>query len=111
MSIIIGWRIWYTEGRVYDSQMTTWEKLPDDGVLCICYYFSDTTPAGLPLRRVDSGADYYFKAGDVYGSNNDPPEIILARYPDANIKRGKWTTLDEMNSAEQEMMRANTWPL
>lgn len=89
----IKWTVWYDGGRRFDSSDTRWEDLPDDGVL---YVAVKRTQGYMGL----CGSDYYFKSGEIVGMNNDPPEDTLARYPGAVLKRGRWTTEDEMRDVE-----------
>lgn len=112
---VIGWRAWYADGSKYDSETTEWRDLPDDGVLIIVLYFDDKRPDGKPLRRINSGVDWYFKAtglkGSIYGLNNDTPEENKKRYgEDISLKQGKWTDEPIMYQAEKEAMEAVDWP-
>lgn len=83
-------RAWYTEGRVYEGHgYDDWCALPDDGVLTVMLYHADGT------RRVEQGNDYYWATPDgIYGHSDD--QQIEDRYPGASVKRGKWTTDEEM---------------
>lgn len=104
----VGWRIWYSEDRVYEGDAeTSWDALPDDGFLVAMIYFDNGT------RRIACGSDYYFSfltpKGPVYGQTNDPPEAILARYPQGKIKRGLWVSDHEMKAAETAAMSAKKW--
>jgi hypothetical protein len=106
---IIGWRAWYTGGRTFDSATTEWEDLPDDGVVLIMLYQDVRDSSNFFLRRGMSGADYYFKSGDIYGSGFHDDEIPR-RYPGASIKRGKWTTEEEMYAVTEEANRERFVP-
>lgn len=112
---VIGWRAWYADGSKYDSKTTNWRDLPDDGVLIIVLYFDDKRPDGKPLRRINSGVDWYFKArglkGSIYGLNNDTSEENKKRYgEDVLLKQGKWTDESIMYQAEKEATEAVDWP-
>jgi hypothetical protein len=61
-------------GRVFRSDSTSWEELPEDGALAFALCESTCSPDGNHTRQVMSGYDWYFKAGDVYGSNNHGEE-------------------------------------
>lgn len=106
-----GLRAWYADGSVHTAPPGHWAALPDDGVLAIVLYFDETTPAGLPLRRIMSGHDFYFKApgpgGEIYGESHsqritEPTADILRRYPGASVKYGKWTDDDTMRRVDKE---------
>ena len=91
---IVAWRAWYTNGRVYDSETTRWEDLPETGVLFIRLYYR-TRPYG----RYMSGSDYYWRSvdGAIYAHDH----VLSAQIPqecwDASlVKRGEWTTDQEM---------------
>lgn len=106
----VGWLAWYTEGRRYSSDETAWDDLPDDGALLFVVYFDRTTPGGVRHKRILSGADYYFRQGPLLADTNDPPDEIRRRYPGAVIKRGKWTTDDDMARVLAEAKSAMTQP-
>lgn len=111
---VIGWRAWYADGSKYDSKTTKWKDLPDDGVLIIVLYLDGKRPDGKPLRRINSGVDWYFKAkglkGPIYGLNNDTPEENKKRYgEDISLKQGKWTDESIMYHAEKEATEAVDW--
>lgn len=110
------WVAWYTEERVFYSKNISWEDLPGDGVLFIMLYLdtynlnSKQYPMtvyigkGIQLRREMSGFDWYFKQGDLYGSNNDSLEENQIRYPTAIFKRGKWTTDEKFKQIEAKAL-------
>lgn len=80
---IIGWRAWYTEERVYDSDSTRWEQLPRQGALVFVFYLPTNGK-----RHIMQGQDYYWKHGDCFDCDNDigklPPGI-----DGRNVKMGK----------------------
>lgn len=97
---VVGWKAWYTNGRKFDSSQTSWSDLPDDGAILIQLYFDKRGERSrLPYRRVFLGDDYFWHVPpDLWGSCRHAemtPEEICERYPDAMIKRGKWTSEDE----------------
>lgn len=110
MKEAIGWRAWYTGGRVFSSNETAWRDLPDDGVLVVRVYLNDKT------SRLMSGADYYFKTVDesgeqpIYGQGVFNPQETMqelaARYPGVAVKRGRWTTDGGMHWADSESIAA-----
>lgn len=102
---IVGWRVWYTEGRVFDSRNCQWQDLPDDGVLILYLYYDEWSGDGnVRHRQKFLGDDWYFHepGTDLFGSNNDSLEENRERYPDAIFKRGKWTSFSEFQAVQQE---------
>lgn len=93
------WRVWYDGGRVFSSEDTAWGDLPADGVQHVAVYLG-------PGRRDMAGCDYYFKAGEVIGANNDNPGDIAKRYPGASIKRGRYTTDEELERIQVEARKS-----
>ena len=95
---VAGWRVYYTDGREYDSTETSWADLPDDGVLLLRLYYDRHTDGGVRYTKSLSGDDHYFHVPGtaLFGCNNDPIDEIEARYPGAIVKRGMWTTQDDM---------------
>ena len=94
-----GWRAYYTGGREFGSDGHDWADLPDDGVLLLKLYYDEFTADGsVRYTKRLSGDDHYFHAPgtDLFGCNNDPIEDIHDRYPGVVVKRGKWTTREEM---------------
>lgn len=87
------WTIWYADGFVVSGLTDAdWAALPDDGVVVVRldYCSSDDERNG----RIIQGSDFYFMAPGlddwIYASTNESAEQILARYPQALIKRGQW---------------------
>ena len=109
---VADWKCWYDRGEVYSSRGFRWENLPDDGLQARVLYYDKTAPDGKPLRRIDSGADWYWVApseqGLIYGFSNDKPEEIVSRYPDAVLKRGRWTSEEMIYRVNDESARAVT---
>ena len=91
---IVGWIAYYADSSRYYSDETLWRALPDDGLQIVMLYQRDGNRAQL------SGYDRYFKAGNLYAGNNDPPDDIKRRYEiaDEDIKRGKWVTGVELEA-------------
>lgn len=103
---MIAWKAWYAGGRAYCSTGTRWVDLPDDGVLGFVVLFDHVSPQDERYRRFVSGSDLYWMVeieGDqtlCQGSHEDKP---AERYPGASIKRGRWTSDEEMWRVNQEM--------
>jgi hypothetical protein len=102
---IIGWRIWYDDGLTYNSREHAWKDVPDDGVLCRMLYFKDGS------RQIQQNYDFYFEAphssGIIYGAG-DHKDDIPKRYPDAEIKRGRWAPLGFYYTIVRQAMEALT---
>ncbi len=95
---VIGWHAWYADGSQYDSKDLTWCDLPDDGVVVIYLYKEGG------YRESMCGFDHYFKAGNVYGFNNDSIKEIKKRYPGASVKKGKWVSHEDMERIQQDAL-------
>lgn len=109
---VAGWRIWYTDDRVFDSDEADWRALPDDGVLTLVIYYDEFSGRDNSVRQrlILNGQDWYFydPGTDVFGANSDPLETNKERYPDAVFKRGKWTTRAEYERVRKRA-RDSTW--
>ena len=99
---VIGWATWYDNNRIFTSEDAVWEDLPDDGIQAIVLFQDDSS------KNVINGYDYYFKVGDIFGGNNDNPRDTAKRYPGAVIKRGRWTTTEEIHRINSEVL-ASQW--
>jgi hypothetical protein len=104
---VLAWKAWYRGGQAFCSTGREWDELPDEGVLGIVVLFDETGPgSNIPLRRMVSGSDLYW-ACEIdghwticQGAHEDRPE---KRYPGAIIKRGVWTSDEEMQRVNDEM--------
>jgi hypothetical protein len=104
---VLAWKAWYRGGQAFCSTGREWSELPADGVLGVVVVFDDRCPSsGVQLRRMVSGTDLYW-ACEIdghfticQGSHEDRPE---KRYPGASIKRGAWTSDEEMQRVNEEM--------
>lgn len=85
-----------------------WRGLPHDGLIAVMLFYDSTSAGGKRLRRMMSGSDYYFKMGEVYGASNETDDAIAARYPGAEIIRGKWVSDQEYHDAT-ERLREWVW--
>ena len=104
---VIAWKAWYRGGQAYCSPGTTWEDLPDEGVLGVMIAFDEFAPRSeTRLRRQMSGSDLYWscellgKFTLCQGQHEDKPE---KRYPGCSIKRGAWTSDEEMQRVNDDM--------
>ena len=106
------WKVWYSEGRTFDSRDMSWEDLPQDELQALIVYKSNGTP------KVVAGCDYYWLDGDEVKTDvvkTVPHETqrhamvpvvsheqrvieLQAENPDASIKWGKWQS-DEAQAA------------
>lgn len=97
---MIAWKAWFSGGRSWCSSGTPWEDLPEEGVIGVVIVFDDGT------RRNMTGSDMYWmvellgKPTLCQGLHDDRP---AERYPGASIKRGVWTSDEEMRRVLHEM--------
>jgi hypothetical protein len=109
---------WYTEGRsgTFECQtdadfVAQWTALPDDGVLAFKFYFDAKAPTRLSQNL--NGNDWYWiqptDNGIVFGHSDDTKEDILTRYPGALLKRGMWTTVNDIQRVISEQAAATYW--
>ena len=97
---VTGWKAWYRGGVAYCSNGYKWADLPDEGVIGVTIVFDNDH------RRFMTGSDFYWTAeilGELtfcQGLHDDFPEH---RYPGAIIKKGVWTTDDEMQLVLKKM--------
>lgn len=97
--MVVGWKLWYSDGTTYSSKQGTFTSAPDDGVVVMLEYEDGLAPSGGRLRRVHEGADWYFSDGDqLFGSNSDSLEENKQRYPNCVFKKGKWSSNLEYRS-------------
>ncbi len=109
---IVGWRVWYDDDSIIVGHtFADWEALPDDGVLYVKHYYDRDSRLGIPLTENQNACDYYFATpSGIYGASSDTWEDIQRRYPDASIKRGKWTTAEQMDAVAVRVHDANDRP-
>jgi hypothetical protein len=117
---VASWKAWYIGGRVFCSATHAWADLPDDGMLFLKLYFDERTPDGVQLGQNCSGDDWYWHVPgtDLYAHDSRQTRAEIARrysgtvgsgcfrwlrrwwarrqFAKRCIKRGKWTTPDEM---------------
>jgi len=109
---------WYTNGRsgTFECQtdadfISQWAALPDDGVLAFKFWFDAKNPTRLGQNL--NGNDWYWLQptdnGVLFGHSDDTQDEILARYPGAILKRGQWTTADEMQTVVAQQASATYW--
>lgn len=91
------WRAWFVIDnavKVFDGlSLDDFRALPDDGMEGMMLAFPDAT------RRNISGSDWYWALeginGPIYGQGFSPEYTsaadVVARYPGASVKRGKYT--------------------
>ena len=105
--MIIGWKIWYTDDRIFSSLDTKWEELPDDGVLFLVLYRDKTYMDNGVEKRYRTrlhAYDWYGSDGDqMFMGNNDTLERNKKRYPELIFKEGMWVSDDEFQKIEQHI--------
>ena len=103
--MIVGWKIWYTNNRVYSSHDITWEELPDDGVLFLILYRDQTYMDNGVEKRYRTrlhAYDWYGSDGDqMFMGNNDSLPRNKQRYPGLMFKEGIWVSDTEFSRIEQ----------
>jgi hypothetical protein len=102
---MIRWRAWYRGGQDFESADTKWEDLPSDGMLMAVILLDEYSEGGVRYRRIMMGSDWYWLC-ELEGritlcENNETPDKILERYPDAVLKRGAWTSDEEMERVKK----------
>jgi hypothetical protein len=112
----IAW--WYVNGVAGTADTPTdeellaaWRNLPDDGALAFKFFYDAKAPTRLAQHL--NGNDWYWlqptDSGVLFGHSDDAPEEIAARYPGAILKRGKWTTAEDMQRVVAEQAAASYW--
>ena len=107
---ILGWRVWYDQGRGFNSRSTSWADLPDDGFQVLVEYYADGN------RSMITGVSKIFEvvhqvSGEIFHGGNDQTDAEIAqRYPGAVIKNGRGTTREELLAAQVEGGEARTRP-
>ena len=108
---VIGWRAWYSGGRVFDSHSTRWVDLPSAEVLGVMIYEETMTPKGTPTRRCLINSDWYWYDGLEFGITTSiwddwvkPPDV-----PALTLKRGGKVPFDEYESVRQAMMKTRAF--
>lgn len=89
---IVGWRIWYTGGRVFDSKLSNWQELPGDDVLFVMLYLDEFTDS-TRYRHARYGCDTYWRLNpgqEIHHMQNEDrtPAEVLAEHPTAQVKTG-----------------------
>lgn len=111
--------IWYEHGEPYlwregkefanaEELFALWQALPDDGFQATRYFFNHRNESnGAMLGASLSGCDWYWLTPEIIfgGDTGVSPEEIASRYKGASIKRGKWTTPDNIQRINEELGR------
>lgn len=115
---VIGWIVYYGD-REISSHDTDFRDLPKDGVIGMVLFEDRKTPAGINVKAIYKGFDYYFKAKGlvdyIYGCDVDIREVnrseeISERYDDAVILRGIWVDNETLYQMIDNM-KAVEWQL
>ncbi len=97
---VAGFIVWYADLTSHSSRDISWESMPEDSVVCVVLYFTKRDDYGRRYSEILQGYDWYFRVPPSgfdsavygYGSLDDTPDGIRARYPGAVVKRGKWVS-------------------
>ncbi len=86
----ISWRAWYTGNRVFESTTTSWEDLPEEGLLRVNVYYRTR-----PYHKKMQGRSLYWvehmPEGVVYCYDDSADAIISKEAQENNrVKKGKW---------------------
>lgn len=102
----VGWRAWYTRGRVFDAHDMEWRALPADGVIVIVVYHDDWAANGVRYRTLHDGYDYYWRdpGTEAFRSGDIRPD-----FPADLIKEGTEIPDDEFDAVKQRAA-LSTWP-
>lgn len=102
---IVGWRAWYTDGRMYNSLTTDWVDLPAEGALVFTLYQRPRK-----RRRIMCGVTLYWKDDEKYCCDNTADADIPEDLPAEFVKRGKWVTDTELEAARTAAFAAMESP-
>ena len=109
--VVVGWKAWDTQNRVYSSDVHSWEELPKEGALVVMVYFDELDSGGKHYREILKGRRRYFKA--VGSSNNEffkgtlwNEQKILRTYDTREdwVKEGVWDDDATMEAAIAEAL-------
>lgn len=79
---LIGWKVFYDDGREFSSKDHDWKDLPTDGVLAVVEFYDDGT------KEVHDSKDYYvLDDGKAFATNDLRP--YLAKI--GTVKFGRWS--------------------
>ena len=85
---MIGWRVWYDDGKIYVSKTHRWTDVPWDGLMVKIIYYANGT------KQIQHGMDWYGVAehaeGEIHFSTMDSPETVKKRYKNPIMKQGRW---------------------
>lgn len=96
MSEIIGWKLWYENGKTFSSIDGKFCDAPQDGIMAAVTYYSDGT-------RIKHYSDYYLmKDGELFGISEKHIERHL-RDLLPNLKYGRWTKTEIFERIQKEV--------
>lgn len=92
--MLLGWRIWYEDGRIIkQTTFEEWVNADDDGLYGKMLYYDDEVKVPREIQL----ADWYYVAPHQYSNefihgtcNDNKIKETKKRYPGAVLKRGKW---------------------
>jgi hypothetical protein len=75
---VLGWRVWYADGSVFDSKSRIWESLPERGLQILMLYFDEEYSPGTPYRQIIHGDDSYTYGGKAISGSLMPDSAYWA---------------------------------
>lgn len=82
MKELIGWKVFYDNGREFSSKNFSWKDVPTDGILAVIEFYNDGT------KKLHHSREYYIlDDGKAFGTNNIHP--YLAKL--GTVKYGRWS--------------------
>lgn len=106
-----GWRAWYGDGALYDSRLTTWERLPRRGLVILMLYEHGECAPGEAYRRAVEGHDYVMLTpdGEIRAEDEGSAADWDVLYGEARVKIGQLLPDAAWQRLEAEAMGARRW--
>lgn len=93
MAKLVGWKIYFDDGRVFSSREGEWKDAPVDGVQVLVEFYDDGT------RSLHVERDYYLlDDGKGFGTNNITPWLCKQ----GTVKFGRWSSNDKFRELVQK---------
>lgn len=101
MDAPVGYRVYYSDGSVSDSQKQPWEEMPIDNVQVVVLFSANTWEGGNYCTLLHSH-DWYWN----WGQTNRPAEVPIG----AVAKRGRWLPKEEWLAVYERAYKDTRWP-